>query len=308
VAIGLPLSGFVPVAPYSVAGRPVLPLSQRPLAGFSVVSESYFEMMQIPLRLGRSFNPLDREGAPGVCIINESFARRLFPHESAVGHSILRGRDADIKVEIVGISGDVKTNGLNAPVPDEIYYPHRQLGRPGMTVVARTDGDPVALQPILRTAVAGVDKDQPISLFQTMDSSIQQNVGVQRIVSSLTGVFAGIALVLAAIGLYSVLAYTVSQRTAEIGIRMALGAQRHHVVGLVLHSGLKIVASGLVAGLIVAAVGAGLIQSLLFSVEPLDPMIFGGVVVLFVAIAALACLVPSLRASRVDPLVALRTE
>jgi len=286
----------------------VLPLSQRPLAGFSVVSENYFQLMQIPLRAGRTFNAQDREGASGVCIINEAFAKRLFPRESALGHVLLRGRDADIKVEIVGVSGDVKTNGVNAPVPDEIYYPHRQLGRPGMAVVARTDGDPAALQAILRTAVATVDKDQPISFFQTMDTSIQQSLGVQRIVASLTGVFAGIALVLAAVGLYSVLAYTVSQRTAEIGIRMALGAQRHQVVGLILHNGLKLVAFGLVAGLAAAAVTAQLIQSLLFSVQPFDPIIYASVAVLFALIAAFACLLPSLRASRVDPLIALRTE
>src|SRR5699024_2903010 len=131
-AIGLPLSGFIPVSPYSVAGRPILPLSQRPLAGFSVVSEDYFRVMEIPVRAGRTFTPQDRNGAPGVCIINESFAKRLFPNQSAIGQVLLRGRDAEIKVEIVGITADVKTNGLNAPTPDEIYYPHRQLGRPGM--------------------------------------------------------------------------------------------------------------------------------------------------------------------------------
>jgi putative ABC transport system permease protein len=308
VAIGLPLSGFNPISPYSVAGRPILPLSQRPLAGFSIVSTDYFRMMQIPFRSGRTFTAQDREGAPGVCVINESFAKRLFPHESALGKILLRGRDADIKVEVVGIIGDVKTNGLNTPVPDEIYYPLLQLGRPGMAVVAKTDGDPAALQAILRSAVASVDKDQPISFFQTMDTAVEQSLGVQRIVASLTAVFAGIALVLAAVGLYSVLAYTVTQRTGEIGLRMALGAQRRQVVGLVLGSGLRLVAVGLVLGLAAAAATAQLIQSLLFAVEPFDPMIYGGVTLLFAVIAAIACVLPSLRASRIDPLVALRTE
>jgi putative ABC transport system permease protein len=306
--IGLPLGGFGPVSPYSVGGRPVLPLSQRPLAGFRVVSEDYFKLLQIPLREGRMFSPQDRDGAPGVCVINESFAKRLFPGEPALGKILLRGRDAEIKVEIVGIIGDVKTNGLNAPPPDEVYYPMRQLGRPGMALVARTDGDPNALQSILRSAVASVDKDQPISFFQTMDTAIAQSLGVQRIVASLTAIFAGIALVLAAVGLYSVLAYAVAQRTSEIGIRMALGAQPGQVVALILRGGLKLVALGLVVGLAAAAGTARLIQSLLFSVEPFDPLIYGGVAVLFALIAAIACLLPSLRASRVDPLIALRAE
>ncbi|MEO6004943.1 MAG: ABC transporter permease [Opitutus sp.] len=308
VAIGLPLSGFVPVSPYSVAGRPILPLSQRPLAGFSVVSEDYFRVMEIPVRAGRTFTPQDRNGAPGVCIINESFAKRLFPNQSAIGQVLLRGRDAEIKVEIVGITGDVKTNGLNAPTPDEIYYPHRQLGRPGMAIVARTDGDPAILQSVMRTAVASVNKDQPISFFLTMNSAVQQSLGVQRIVATLTVVFAGVALVLAAVGLYSVLAYTVTQRTSEIGLRMALGAQRRQVVGLVLNGGLKLVGFGLVVGLMAATVAARFIQSQLFLVEPFDPLIYGGVGLLFAVIGTIACVLPSLRASRVDPLIALRVE
>lgn len=308
VAIGLPLSGFNPVSPYSVGGRPVLPLAQRPLAGFNVVSEDYFSLLKIPLRAGRLFNAQDREGAPGVCLINEAFAKRLFPGESALGKVILRGKDAEIKVEIVGVVADVKSNGLNVAPPDNVYYPLRQLGRPGMAVVARIDGDPNALQAILRSAVATVDKDQPISFFQTMDAAVEQSLGVQRLVACFTAVFAGIALVLAAVGLYSVLAYTVTQRTGEIGLRMALGAQRGQVVSLILTGGLKLVGVGLALGLAAAAIVALLIKSLLFSVEPLDPLVYGGVTVLFAAIAVAACLVPSWRASRVDPLVALRTE
>lgn len=306
--IGLPLSGFNPVSPYSVGGQPVLPLSQRPLAGFCVVSEDYFRMLDIPLREGRGFTAQDREGAPGVCLINESFAKRLFPGESALGKILLRGRDAEIKVEVIGVVGDVKSNGLNAPAPDAIYYPMLQLGRPGMAVVGRTDGDPDSLQRILRTAVANVDKEQPISFFQTMDTAVDQSLGTQRIVASLTAVFAAIALVLAAIGLYSVLAYAVTQRTGEIGLRMALGAQRRQVVGLILSSAFKLVLLGLIVGLAAAAGTARLIQSLLFAVEPYDPRIYLGVTALFVAISAIACLLPSLRASRVDPLIALRTD
>jgi len=303
---GLPLSGFNPRAPYTVAGQPVLPLPQRPIAGFSVVSEEYFTLMRIGLVEGRAFTPADRDGAPTAGIINESFARKLFPGQSAIGKRLLRGKDANIEVTIVGVIHDVKTNGLNAPAPDEIYQAMRQFGRPGLAIVARTTGDSSALQSAIRLAVADVDKDQPTSFFATLETNIANSLGVQRIVSSLTIVFAGLALTLSAVGLYSVLAYAVSQRTPEIGIRMALGAQAAEVIGLVMRSGLRLVAVGLVIGLIGAAIAARLIRTLLFNVEPLDPAIYAGVAVLFTAVAMLACLLPSFRASRIDPLIALR--
>ena len=308
VAIGLPLSGFNPRSPYSVGGRPILPLPQRPIANLGIVSEGYFRLMRIPLAAGRAFTADDRDGAPGVCIINESFARRLFPGESALGHTLLRGRDAEITAEIVGVIHDVKTNGLSAPTPDEIYYPMRQLGRPGMAVVGRVDGDPASLQSAIRAAVTAVDKNQPISFFATLETNISQSLGAQRIVASLTAVFASLALVLSAVGLYSVLAYAVSQRRSEIGIRMALGAKRGQVVRLVMQGGLQLVAIGLVIGLAGAAGAARLIQSLLFNVRPLDPLVYGGVAMLFTVVATLACLLPSLRASRIDPLLALRSD
>jgi predicted permease len=308
VAIGLPLSGFNPRSPYSVGGRPIVPLPQRPIANLDIVSEGYFRLMRIAFVAGRAFTADDREGVPGVCIINESFARRLFPGESALGHTLLRGRDAEIAAEVVGVIRDVKSNGLNAPVPDEIYYPMRQLGRPGMAVIGRVQGDPASLQGAIRAAVAAVDRNQPISFFTTLETNISQSLGVQRIVASLTTIFAALALVLSAVGLYSVLAYAVSQRRAEIGIRMALGAKRGQVVRLVMQGGLQLVAVGLVTGLAGAAGAARLIQSLLFNVQPLDPIVYGGVTALFTVVAPLACLLPSLRASRIDPLVALRAD
>jgi predicted permease len=308
VAIGLPVSGFNPRSPYSVGGRPILPLPQRPIANLGIVSEGYFRLMRITLAAGRAFTADDREGAPGVCIINESFARRLFPGESPLGHTLLRGRDAEVAAEIVGVIRDVKTNGLNAPTPDEIYYPMRQLGRPGMAVVGRVDGDPASLQNAIRAAVAAVDRNQPISFFATLETNISNSLGAQRIVSSLTAIFACLALVLSAVGLYSVLAYAVSQRRSEIGIRMALGAKPAQVVRLVMQGGLQLVAIGLVIGLAGAAGAARLIQSLLFNVQPLDPLVYGGVSALFTLVATLACLLPSLRASRIDPLIALRSD
>jgi putative ABC transport system permease protein len=307
-AIGLPLSGFNPRSPYSVAGRPVLPLPQRPLAGLAIVSDGYFSLMRIAVVAGRAFNADDRAGAPGVCIVNESLARRLFPGASALGHVLMRGRDAELRSEIVGVIRDVRTLGLNTPAPDEIYYPVRQLGQPGMAVIARTSGDAAALQPVIRAAVAAVDTDQPISFFATLETNVAQSLGVQRIVASLTAIFAALALVLSAVGLYSVLAYAVSQRRSEIGIRMALGAQAGQVIRLVMRDGLGLVGIGLVIGMAAAAGAARLIQTLLFEVQPLDPVVYGGVALLFTAVAAAACLLPSWRASRIDPLTALRAD
>ena len=308
VGLGLPLAGGSAQAPYSVDGRPILPLSQRPLANFQVVSEDYFRLLRISLRAGREFTSRDQAGAPGVCIINETLAKHLFPGETALCKVLMRGRDAELKHEIVGIIADVKSSGLNTPVPDEVYYPVGQIGQPGMAVIARTDQDPNTLQAVIRSAVAAVDPNQPISFFQTLETGLALSLGVQQIVATLTAIFAGLALALAALGLYSVLAYSVAQRTAEIGIRMALGAQRGQVISLVMHSGLKLVALGVVIGLAAATGAERLIQSLLFSVQPLDPLVYGGVALLFALIALLACLVPSLRASRVDPLIALRSE
>src|SRR4051794_2982317 len=305
--IGLPLGGNAR-APYSVGGRPILPLPQRPLAGFEIVSEDYFRLMNIPLAEGRAFRSVDREGVPNVCIVNETFARHIFPGESALGKTLLRGGNADIKSEIVGVIRDVKTNGLNAPVPDEIYYPLRQLGRPGMNIVARTTGDPAALQAIIRNAVAEVDKDQPISFFATLEANVATSLGPQRIVASLTTIFAGLAFVMSVVGLYSVLAYAVSQRRSEIGIRMALGAQSAQVIRLIMRSGLQLVVIGLVLGLGAAAGAARVIQTLLFDVRPLEPLVYAVVAITFALVAALACLLPSLRASRIDPLVALRAD
>ena len=307
VAIGLPLAGNAR-APYSVGGRPVLPLPQRPLAGFGIVSEDYFRLMKIGFVQGRPFRAEEREGTPNVCIVNESLARHVFPGESALGKILMRGRDGDIKSEIVGVIHDVKTNGLNAPVPDEVYYALRQLGRPGMNVIARTTGDPASLQAVIRGAVAEVDKDQPISFFATLETNVATSLGTQRIVASLTTIFAGLAFVMSVVGLYSVLAYAVSQRTAEIGIRMALGAQSAQVIRLIMRSGLELVAIGLALGLAAAAGAARVIQTLLFDVRPLEPLVYAAVAVTFALVATLACLLPSLRASRIDPLVALRAD
>jgi putative ABC transport system permease protein len=197
---------------------------------------------------------------------------------------------------------------VDAPTPDEVYLPLRQAARQGMFVLAKTDGDPAALQGAMARAVARVDPSQAVAFFATLDSTVADSVGSQRLMATLTGVFAALAFGLSLTGLYSVLAYLVTQRTPEIGIRMALGASRRQVVALVMGNGLALVAVGLVLGLAGAAAAARLIRQQLFGIEPLNLAVYAGVAAMFAAVAALACLAPSLRASRIDPIIAFRAE
>jgi predicted permease len=308
VGYDVPLTGFQASTTYTIAGHPMLPLAERARSWLDRVSEHYFAAMGIPLREGRMFNERDNEHAPNVCIINQSFAKRLFPDESALGKILLRGPDAEIKCQIVGVVADVKSANLNEPAPDEIYVPFHQVPQSVGTLIVRTDGDPATLQAAIRSKLASLDNTVALAFFTTMDTALSSSLIFPRITVWLTGAFASVALLLSAVGLYSVLAYAVTQRTNEIGLRMALGAQRQQVVTLVLRSGLTLVALGLVIGLAISAGTARLIQTLLFSVRPIDPLIYGGVTVFFAFIAILACLLPSVRASRIDPMIALRTE
>jgi predicted permease len=308
VGYNVPLTGFQARTAYAIGGQPVLPQAERARSWLDRVSEHYFTTMGIPLREGRVFNERDNDQAPNVCIINESFAKRLFPGESALGKILLRGRDAEIKCEIVGVVADVKSANVNESAPDEIYVPFRQLAQSVGTLVVRTDGDPAALQSALRSTLASLDSTVALTFFTTMDNALSSSLIFPRITAWLTGAFASVALLLSAVGLYSVVAYGVTQRTGEIGLRMALGAQREQVVALILRGGLRLVALGLVLGLAAAAGASRLIQTLLFSVQPLDPLIYIGVTLLFTLIAVLACLIPARRATLVDPIQALRTE
>ena len=308
VGYDVPLTGFQASTAYAIDGRPALPLAERARSWLDRVSEHYFATMGIPLREGRMFNERDNDQAPNVCIVNQSFAKRLFPGESALGKILLRGRNAEIKCEIVGVVADVKSANLNEPPPDEMYVPFRQVAQSVGTLVVRTDSDPAALQSAMRSTLASLDSTVALAFFTTMDTALSSSLIFPRITVWLTGAFASVALLLSTVGLYSVLAYAVTQRTNEIGLRMALGAQREQVIALVLRSGLSLVALGLVIGLAIAAGAARLIRTLLFSVQPIDPLIYGCVTVLFAFIAILACLLPSLRASRIDPMIALRTE
>jgi ABC-type antimicrobial peptide transport system permease subunit len=271
-----------------------------------VVSRDYYDLLGIALLQGRGFNADDRSTAPRVCVVNETFAARLFPGEPVVGRALLMGNNA--RVEIVGVIKDVKSAGINVPVPEELYVPLSQVPRPGLNVLARTGADPGSLQKSIANAVKAVDPTQAVSFFATLESNITLSFGTQQLAATLTGGFSVLALALSLTGLYSVLAHLVAQRTPEIGIRMALGASRLDVIRLVMRSGALLVGVGVVLGLAGAGAAGRVIEQQLFEVQPLSPVIYAGVAVIFAAVALTACLVPSLRASRIDPLVACRIE
>jgi predicted permease len=307
---GLPLAGIGSISPYSVQGRPIAPVHERALAGIRFATPGYFAAMGIKLKEGRFFSGEDRFGGQQVAVINETLARKLFPTESALDKNLLIGPNADIVIRIVGVVRDVKSNGLAAPAPDEIYYPRDQRGGAFMNVVANPKPglSAAAVLPVLRRVVAEIDPTLAVANPQTLDQLVTQSVGVQRLTMALLLVFAGIAALLAAVGVYSVMAYSVTQRTGEIGVRMALGATTGNILQLMLRAGVIQVGAGLVLGLLGAFAASRLLQQSLYEVKPFDPVVFGCVALFFATVAILACLIPARRATQVDPMVALRTE
>jgi predicted permease len=307
---GLPLSSIGSISPYSVQGRPIRPLHERPLSSIRFVTPDYFETMAIRLQEGRFFNEHDRFGGESVAIINASFARKLFPGESALGHSFMLGANADTPVRIVGVIGDVKSAGLAAPPPDEIYYARDQRGGGFMAVVARARPglSAAAMIPVLRRILTELDPTLALANPQTMEQLVEQNIGVQRLTMTLLFTFAALAALLAAVGVYSVMAYNVTQRTGEIGVRLALGATARNILHLILRVGARQVGAGLALGVAGALAASRLLQGALYEVKPFDPLIFLFVALAFAMIGALACLIPARRAAGVDPMTALRND
>jgi putative ABC transport system permease protein len=299
--------GFIP------EGRP-LTVDEAKDAMFSTITGDYFRALQIPLLVGRTFEPRDKADAPKVVIINETTAKRYFGSSTAaIGKRLsiwaaFRGRRRDEKFmrEIVGVVGDTRTGSLTAEAGAQIYVPHAQDSQWNfMGLVIRTAGDPAAFATTLRREVQALDKDQPIYNVRTMDDVVANSLGTRRVSMQLFAVFAIAALLLAAIGIYGVMAYTVTQRTQEIGIRMALGAQRSDVLGLVVRQGMTLAAIGVVAGLAGAFSLTRVMASLLFHVRPDDPTTYLAISFLLIVVAFLACYLPARRAAKLDPVIAL---
>jgi putative ABC transport system permease protein len=311
VVTRLPLTFKGNANSYSVEGFPEPSPDQRPIAVTRVISPDYFRAMGIAVLRGRHFTPQDREDSGNVVVVNETFANRYWPGDDPVGKRIKMGSlSSDAPwLTIVGVAADVRQFELSAPPRPQMYLPYTQLDFfSPRDLVVRTASDPLALATAVRNEVWAVDPDQPVSNVRTMGSIVAESLARQRFSMLLLAIFAGVALALAAVGIYGVLSYTVTQRTREIGIRMALGAERRDVMRLVVGQGFRLVVIGLAIGIVAALGLSRLMASLLFGVSPSDPATFLAVPAVLAAVALVASYVPARRATRVDPMRALRYE
>jgi putative ABC transport system permease protein len=295
----------------TIEGMPPAKPGGLPHPDVHVVSSAYVSTLGVPLLRGRTFSDEDTENAPHVGMINSALARRFFPNEDPVGKRFMFGRPStDITkwVLVVGVLGDTKLYGLANPSRLEVYLPFRQSPRNDMSLVVKSKIDPAVLTSGIRGAIASIDRDQPVFGIATMKQLVGNSVATQRITLVLLGLFSALALVLAAIGIYGVISYSVAQRSHEIGIRMALGARRGDVMRMILAQGAKIAGIGVIIGIIASFCLTRLMTSLLFSVSAADPATFAGVAITLALVATLACYLPARRALRVDPIIALRCE
>src|SRR4051812_43995587 len=294
-------------SPAAVEGRPLPPVSDRTIAVRSTISPGFLGTLGIPVKQGRDFTWQDRGGTPNVVIINETMAKKFFPGENPVGRRLITGIQS-IPREIVGVSGDVRAENLSLPPGMEMYYPSIQLDGAFQSIVVRSDRPASSLRGELIAAIHSLDAGLPIDQVQSYTEVLSEASADRRLSMYLLGGFAGLALALAGMGIYSVIAYGVAQRTNEFGIRFALGAATRDVIGLVMKEGLRLSVVGLVVGLGLSFAATRLMRRLLFEVSPSDPLLYSGVALFICTIAALACFVPALRATRIDPMQALRTE
>ena len=309
-ADAVPLSGNYSQTPYArVDGNP-LPVIHRPLGLTRSISPEYFHLLNIPLLAGRDFNRHDVPDSPLVVILSSSTAKKLFPNEDPLGRQILFGVDNGngLAAEVIGIVGDVRSRQLAKTNDVEFYRPWPQRSFSFFNVIVRTSTKPESATSIVRAALDKIDKEIPILLPNTLDAIVTQSLGQQRLTMGLLGAFAGIALLLAVVGIYGAVAYTVEQRTAEIGVRMALGAEMKDVLRLVVTQGMNPVLIGLLIGLAATLAAGHLIAAQLYQISPHNPFLIAVTAAALAIAALLACLIPARRATRVDPIVALRYE
>ncbi|HJQ31946.1 MAG TPA: ABC transporter permease [Pyrinomonadaceae bacterium] len=297
---------------FSVEGQPPRPDNELSTGDLLLVTPDYFRVMGVPVIRGRAFTDGDREGSPLVCLINQTLAREFFPGQDPVGKHLKTGgtdRPQNPVMEIVGVVGDVKYEGLHAKVQPAYYMPFAQNAWGDMSLVVRsTTPDPLGLVPSISKEVWALDRDLPVARVRTVDELLSRSVAQPRFRTLLLTAFSVMALLLASVGIYGVMSYTVARRTHEIGIRVALGAQLGDVLRLVVGQGMRLAVAGIVLGVAGALALARLMSGLLYGVTATDPLTFAGVALLLALVALVACLVPALRATRVDPTVALRYE
>jgi putative ABC transport system permease protein len=304
-----PFSGIGAATDVAIVGEPPRPPGEALGIDVRVIEPDYFRTMGIPLLHGRTFNDREFARQSNVVIINKTFADKYFPGKNPLGERIVIDmKDKNLPDEIVGIAGDVHKSSLASPPGPLAYWPYPELPYSVMTLLVRTATPPLSLVPAVRKALQGIDRDQPIARISTMDQLVSGSVARSRFVMLLLSAFAGLAVVLACIGIYGVTAYSVAQRTHEIGIRMALGAQKRDVLKLVLTGAMRLTVMGTGIGIAAAIVLTRFLSSLLYGVKPTDPQTFVAVSLVLTGVALLACWIPARRAMKVDPTVALRYE
>ncbi|HYV07267.1 MAG TPA: FtsX-like permease family protein, partial [Blastocatellia bacterium] len=291
---------------FQIEGQPVAPNDPGPEADIRIVSPDYFQTIRLPLVSGRPFSDQDNDKAPKVAMINRSMARHRFGEEDPIGKRVTFDR-GDTWVTIVGIVGDVKQYGLGREPSDELYTPLEQ-GPGGSNLLVRTASDPLSMAALMRETIHEVDPEIAIDNVQTLELVRSESLASPRLTAVLLGLFAALALVITAAGIAGVMALSVSQRTHELGVRMALGASSARVMAMVMRQGMTLVVAGLVLGVVGALALSKLMSALLFSVGPSDPITFLAVAVVLIAVAAVSCFLPARRVTTIDPMIALRSE
>jgi predicted permease len=308
LGIPLPFSGNGGSASFGIEGRPAAPGDPGPHGDIRYVSPGYFEAMGIPLKSGRYFGGQDRQGTEPVVVIDENLARQYWPNEDPVNKHMRRGGRAPWS-SIVGVVGHVNHSDLAGDTGKGVYYFCLfQQPLPMASILLKTQGDPASLASAIRQAVREVDPNQPVSRLKTMQDMVQNSLAPRRFAVRLLGFFAMVALFMSALGLYGVISYSVAQRTQEIGLRMALGAQSRSLLAMVVGQGLRLAAVGVVIGLILAMACSRMLQSQFFGVSAFDPLTFASIAAVLLGAASLASYLPARRAASVDPLRALRYE
>ena len=305
----MPLSNGGSIQPIAVEGRPLVPMADQPEVAVRVIEPDFMRTMRIPLLQGRMLTNDDTEDRPQAILISDAMAKRIWPGENPIGKRLTMTFFPEKIREVVGVVGNVKQDGLDVAEPvATLYLPMAQTPRSSMTVVIRAAAQPENLASAMANAVHEIDREQPMNDVVAMDTVLADSISQQRFNMLLLGAFAGLALLLAAIGLYSVLAYSVRRRVREIGVRMALGAQRMDVIRMILGQGVRMALVGVVIGVAAAFALTRLMASQLFQVSATDPLTFIGVAAMLVLVAMVACYIPAQRAAKVDPMVALRYE
>jgi predicted permease len=307
-ALPVPFSNDGGSASFQIEGRPTAAGDPGPHGDIALATPGYFGALKIALRRGRVFSDQDSAGSQRVALVDETLAKQYWPNEDAIGQHIRNGSKLPWAT-IVGVVEHVKNSDLAGDqIKGRYYYAMYQQPFRNATLVVRTQGDPGAAAGAIRAAVSAVDPSEPISQLRSMSGMVAASLAPRRFVVSMLAIFAALALLMAIIGLYGVTSYSVTQRTQEIGIRMALGARRSEILGMVIRQGMWLTGGGALAGLAAALALSRLVRSQLFQVSPFDPLTFGLTAVVLIAAELAACFVPAQRATRVDPMEALRHE